>query len=62
MANIEDRLGIAYNALPGQKLQSDFQSWAKMQFPEQWALLEKKGKRMNEDSLCQFKLDRVIKA
>lgn len=57
-----NRLGVAYNALPGQELQSRFQSWAKMRYPEVWTELEKKGKRMTEDLLCKFKLNRVFKA
>ncbi|KAI5467181.1 hypothetical protein BGZ63DRAFT_345905 [Mariannaea sp. PMI_226] len=55
-------LGVAFNALPGQQLQAKFKSWAKMRYPEAWAALEKKGKRLNEDSLCKFKLNRVLKA
>ncbi|KAM5352567.1 hypothetical protein ACJ41O_005289 [Fusarium nematophilum] len=55
-------LGVVYNALPGQKLQSSFKSWAGLRYLDAWAELEKKGKRMNENSLCQFKLNRVLKA
>ncbi|KAF7539748.1 hypothetical protein G7Z17_g12347 [Cylindrodendrum hubeiense] len=55
-------LGVAYNGFPGQQLQSRFQSWAKMRYPEVWTELEKKGKRMTRDSLCKFKLNRVFKA
>ncbi|KAI1009190.1 hypothetical protein LB504_003323 [Fusarium proliferatum] len=55
-------LGIAFNALPGQTLQSNFKSWAQARYPEAWASLESKGKRLNKDSLCQYKLNRVIRA
>ncbi|KAH7148505.1 hypothetical protein EDB81DRAFT_464908 [Dactylonectria macrodidyma] len=55
-------LGVAFNAFPGQQLQSRFKSWAKMRYPEVWTKLEKKGKRLTEDSLCKFKLNRVFKA
>ncbi|KAJ3513737.1 hypothetical protein NM208_g15141 [Fusarium decemcellulare] len=55
-------LGVAFNALPGQQLQSDFRNWAKVRYPDAWAELELKGKRVNEDSLCQFKLNRVLAA
>ncbi|KAF4981612.1 hypothetical protein FZEAL_2624 [Fusarium zealandicum] len=55
-------LGVAFNALPGQKLQANFKGWAKMRYPDAWAELEKKGTRMNSDSLCQFKLNRIFKA
>lgn len=55
-------LGIAYNALPGQLLQQGFQEWAKGRFPEAWAELMKVGRRMDEYSLCQFKIQRPLKA
>ncbi|CAM1500814.1 Fc.00g099760.m01.CDS01 [Cosmosporella sp. VM-42] len=55
-------LGVAYNALPGQQLQQDFQNWAKMRYPEAWAELEKKGRRMTRDELCKFKLNRTFKS
>ncbi|TQN67702.1 Complex I intermediate-associated protein 84, partial [Colletotrichum shisoi] len=34
-------LGIPFNALPGQGLQREFEAWAKKQFPEEWAEVEK---------------------
>ncbi|KAK7403211.1 hypothetical protein QQX98_011028 [Neonectria punicea] len=56
-------LGVAYNALPGPDLQSRFQSWAKMRYPDIWAELDKKGRRESREStLCKFKLNRVFKA
>ncbi|KAI8669413.1 hypothetical protein NCS57_00756300 [Fusarium keratoplasticum] len=55
-------LGIAFNALPGQAMQEAFKKWAKAQYPEAWEVLEKRGKRLNRDSLCQFKLNRVLRA
>ncbi|XP_044717184.1 complex I intermediate-associated protein 84 [Hirsutella rhossiliensis] len=55
-------LAIAHNALPGQKLQEEFREWAKDQYHEAWTELNKVGRRLNEYSLCQFKIKRVIKA
>ncbi|ATY66249.1 complex I intermediate-associated 84 [Cordyceps militaris] len=55
-------LGIAYNALPGRELQNEFQTWAKLRYKEQWEELSKAGRRMNEYSLCQFKIDRNMRA
>ncbi|KAH7325881.1 hypothetical protein B0I35DRAFT_120687 [Stachybotrys elegans] len=55
-------LGITYNALPGQQLQSAFKDWAQRQYPHIWAELEKVGKRMNAEGLCLFKVKRVLKA
>ncbi|KAM0555039.1 hypothetical protein ACHAPJ_006387 [Fusarium lateritium] len=55
-------LGVAFNALPGQKLQANFKGWATVRYPDAWAKLESKGKRLNKDSLCQYKLKRILKA
>ncbi|EQL02060.1 Complex I intermediate-associated protein 84 [Ophiocordyceps sinensis CO18] len=55
-------LAIAHNALPGQKLQQDFRQWAKEQYHEAWTELDKVDRRLNESSLCHFKINRVIKA
>ncbi|KAL7959940.1 hypothetical protein V8C34DRAFT_278542 [Trichoderma compactum] len=55
-------LGVAYNALPGQPLQQGFGEWAKGRYPDVWAELMKVGRRMDEYSLCQFKIERVMKA
>ena len=60
--NRVDRLAIAYNALPGQELQAGFQEWAKKRYRDTWAEALKMGRRMNEFSLCQFKIKRVLKA
>ncbi|KAL7939894.1 hypothetical protein V8C35DRAFT_288011 [Trichoderma chlorosporum] len=54
--------GIAYNALHGQPLQQSFQEWAKGRYPDVWAELMKVGRRMDEYSLCQFKIERAMKA
>lgn len=43
-------------------MQEAFKKWAKAQYPETWEVLEKRGKRLNRDSLCQFKLNRVLRA
>lgn len=56
------RLGIAYNALPGRELQNEFEEWAKAKFRLQWAELDKLGRKLNELSLCQFKLQRTLRA
>lgn len=56
------RLGVTYNALPGQELQAEFQEWAETRYHQQWAELKKKGRRMTESGLCQFRLNRVLKA
>ncbi|UKZ65682.1 uncharacterized protein TrAtP1_006877 [Trichoderma atroviride] len=55
-------LGITYNALPGQQLQKGFQEWAKGRYSDAWAELMKVGRRMDEYSLCQFKIERIMKA
>ncbi|KAM0502664.1 hypothetical protein ACHAP8_003494 [Fusarium lateritium] len=55
-------LGIAFNALPGQQLQADLKAWAQGRYSEAWAALESKGKRLNQDSLCQYKLNRILRA
>ncbi|KAF7543573.1 hypothetical protein G7046_g9973 [Stylonectria norvegica] len=54
-------LGVTYNAFPGQQWQEDFETWAKLRYPAAWATLETKGRRMTEESLCKFKLNRVFK-
>ncbi|RFU78430.1 complex i intermediate-associated 84 [Trichoderma arundinaceum] len=55
-------LGIAYNALAGQQLQQGFQEWAKGRYHDIWTELMKVGRRMDEYSLCQFKIERAMKA
>ncbi|KAL0942610.1 complex i intermediate-associated protein 84 [Colletotrichum truncatum] len=55
-------LGIPFNALPGQGLQRDFEAWAKKQFPEEWAELEKTRHYITAEKLKKFKLQRVLKA
>ncbi|KAK5992306.1 Complex I intermediate-associated protein 84 [Cladobotryum mycophilum] len=55
-------LAIAYNALPGQELQKNFQEWAKVRYGDVWEKLLKVGRRMNEYSLCQFRIKRPLKA
>ncbi|CAG9943921.1 unnamed protein product [Clonostachys rosea f. rosea IK726] len=55
-------LGATYNALPGQELQAEYQEWAETRYHQQWAELKKKGRRMTENGLCQFRLNRVLKA
>ncbi|PNY25398.1 Complex I intermediate-associated protein 84, mitochondrial [Tolypocladium capitatum] len=55
-------LAVAHNALPGQELQARFREWAKKKYRNTWAELDKVGQRLNEYSLCQFKINRVMKA
>ncbi|OHE92948.1 pentatricopeptide repeat domain-containing protein [Colletotrichum orchidophilum] len=55
-------LGIPFNALPGQGLQREFEAWAKKQFPEEWAEVEKFRYYHTSEKLKRFKLQRVLKA
>lgn len=55
-------IAIAYNALPGRELQNEFQTWAKVRYKQQWEEIMKVGRRMNEYSLCQFKIERNLRA
>ncbi|KAF4124308.1 mitochondrial respiratory complex I chaperone [Geosmithia morbida] len=55
-------LGIVFNALPGDKLQAEFKEWAAKKYRQAWAELQKKRKRRTELGVCQYKLDRVVKA
>lgn len=59
---IRASIAIAYNALPGQQLQQGFMAWAKQRYRAQWDEAMKSGRRMNEFSLCQFKMDRDMRA
>lgn len=36
-----DRIGLFYNAIPFQYWKDEVERWAKDQYPEQWAQLEK---------------------
>ncbi|SPN97733.1 related to complex I intermediate-associated protein CIA84 precursor [Cephalotrichum gorgonifer] len=56
-------LGIIYNALPGRKLQAEFQAWALGQYPDLWAQLEKQGRRRTEGGdMGSFKISRDLRA
>ncbi|KXH38225.1 pentatricopeptide repeat domain-containing protein [Colletotrichum nymphaeae SA-01] len=55
-------LGIPFNTLPGQGLQREFEAWAKKQFPEEWAEVEKFRYYYTPEKLKKFKLQRVLKA
>ncbi|KAJ6440280.1 complex I intermediate-associated protein [Purpureocillium lavendulum] len=55
-------LAVAHNALPGQELQANFREWAKKKYRNAWAELDRYGRRLNEFSLCQIKINRVMKA
>ncbi|KEY72030.1 hypothetical protein S7711_00049 [Stachybotrys chartarum IBT 7711] len=55
-------LGVAYNSFPAQEPQSRFAEWAKKRHRQEWAELEKKGRRVNQYSMCQFNIKREFKA
>lgn len=55
-------LGIIYNALPGRKLQADFQAWALGLYPDLWAELEKKGRQGTDETGINFKISRELRA
>lgn len=57
-----DSLGIIYNALPGRKLQAEFQAWALGQYPDLWSQLEKTGRRGADGTGTSFKISRDIRA
>ncbi|KAL2159723.1 hypothetical protein VTH06DRAFT_2292 [Thermothelomyces fergusii] len=38
-------LGVAYNALPGDSRKEQFEAWARAEYPDIWAQLEKKGRK-----------------
>lgn len=54
--------GLVYNALPGLDFQKNFKEWAEKRFSEQWAELMKIRRRTTEHGLCEFKLNRILKA
>lgn len=39
------RLGVTYNALPGETKKQQFEEWASAEYPEIWAQLESKGRK-----------------
>lgn len=39
------RLGVTYNALPGEGKKEQFEAWARTEYPEIWAQLETKGRK-----------------
>jgi hypothetical protein len=53
---------VAFNALPGENFQSGFKEWAEKRYRQAWADLQRKKRRKTEFGLCQYKLDRVVKA
>ncbi|KAK4122342.1 hypothetical protein N657DRAFT_500119 [Parathielavia appendiculata] len=38
-------LGVTYNALPGSSKKDQFEAWARAEYPDIWAQLEKKGRK-----------------
>ena len=53
------RLGIFYNALPGEKNKKDVKHWAELNFPDQWAELEKVPMvKHKEDGYMMFDIQR----
>lgn len=57
-----DRLGISFNALPGQQLQADFEAWGKEKYPELWEKLRKRGCKKTAEGLKRYKVVRELKA
>ncbi|KAF4586082.1 Complex I intermediate-associated protein 84, mitochondrial [Ophiocordyceps camponoti-floridani] len=55
-------LAVAHNALPGQELQEEFRKWAESEFPGAWAGLNKVKRRLDENHLCQIRIDRDMRA
>lgn len=53
-------MGVAFNALPGDELQSDFKDWASVRYRQAWDELSKKRRRRTELGQCLYKLDRVV--
>ncbi|KAL2133744.1 hypothetical protein VTI74DRAFT_1824 [Chaetomium olivicolor] len=54
-------LGVAYNALPGDGRKHRFEAWARAEYPELWAQLEKKG-RTETINGTKFNIVREMKA
>ncbi|KAK4241325.1 hypothetical protein C8A03DRAFT_12409 [Achaetomium macrosporum] len=54
-------LGVAYNALPSEGRKEQFEAWARAEYPDIWAQLEKKGRK---ETLMgtKFNIDREMKA
>lgn len=44
LTEIWNRLGVTYNALPGIEKKDQFEAWARSEYPDIWAQLEKKGR------------------
>lgn len=55
-------LGLAYNALPGQTLQTDFAHWAATEYPDLWQQTTKSGCRSNADGLRRYNIVRELRA
>jgi hypothetical protein len=36
---------VTYNALPGEGKKEQFEAWARTEYPDIWAQLEKKGRK-----------------
>ncbi len=54
-------LGVVYNALPEPELQLRFEEWAKAEYPEVWAQLEKQGRKETIRG-TKFSITREMKA
>ena len=59
VTNISDRIGSFYNALPGQNRKDLVEIWAKDQYPEIWAELEKLGQRTMKEGHRMFNMKKL---
>jgi hypothetical protein len=63
LANSSCRVGILYNALPGEENKAAVEAWAKQNYPDAWAELETKEKIIDkEDGFELFNIVREWKA
>jgi hypothetical protein len=52
---------VAYNALPSAGRKEQFEAWARAEYPDVWAQLEKKGRKETLNG-TKFNIDRDLKA
>jgi len=55
-------IGLAFNALPGQNLRVDFESWAEAEYPKLLEELRKKGRRGPPQRPGPYKISQELKA
>ena len=56
------RLGIFYNAIPGQNRKDLVEEWGKGMYGDAWAELEKLGQTEHEEGFRLFDIEREWKA